>query len=96
MKKILFWCVMLLLVVFGVVSLGGGFYMLDYSLSPNDNRTDTAHSFRELYKTYPETKPWVDSLRHAKALRDTFLTTPKTTSSSITHQNRIFFIVFLS
>lgn len=50
--------------------------MLDYSLSPNPNRTDTACHFRELYTDYPEVRTWVDSLRNAHALRDTFVTMP--------------------
>lgn len=65
-----------MLVVFGVICVGGSFYMLEYSLAPTENRTDTALCFRKLYKTYPETKPWVDSLRSRNALRDTFLTMP--------------------
>ena len=48
--------------------------MLDYSLSPDPARTDTAHCFRELFKNYPETRPWADSLRKEDALRDTFVT----------------------
>ena len=50
--------------------------MLDYSLSPDPERTDTAQCFREQFKTYPETQPWIDSLRKSGALRDTFVTMP--------------------
>jgi fermentation-respiration switch protein FrsA (DUF1100 family) len=74
MKKILVWSVMLVVVILVVVVIGGSFYMLDYSLSPDPNRTDTAFCFREQFKNYPETRPWVDSLRRVGALRDTFVT----------------------
>ena len=59
-----------------VAIVGGGFYMLDYSLAPDAERTDTASCFREQFKAYPETKPWVDSLRRRGALRDTFVMMP--------------------
>ena len=59
-----------------VITIGGSFYMLDFSLSPNPDRNDTALCFRQLFEKYPETRPWVDSLRQADALRDTFVTMP--------------------
>lgn len=58
------------------VTLGGSFYMLGYSLSPDPVRTDTAFCWRELYKKYPETRTWVDSLKACGALRDTFVVMP--------------------
>ena len=74
--KIIVWCVLAALVVFIISIIGGSFYMLDYSLSPNPERTDTARCFREQFKTYPETQPWIDSLRKNGAIRDTFITMP--------------------
>lgn len=50
--------------------------MLDYSLSPDVNRKDTAFCYRELFINYPETRPWIDSLRRIGGLRDTFITMP--------------------
>jgi hypothetical protein len=50
--------------------------MIYYSLAPDENRTDTAAHYRLLFETYPETRPWIDSLRAADALRDTFVTMP--------------------
>ena len=47
--------------------------MLDYALSPEEHRTYTAVCYKELFETYPETRPWVDSLRRKEALRDTFV-----------------------
>ena len=68
--------VVAVLMVIVATIIGGGLYMLDYSLAPDDGRTDTASCFREQFKTYPETKPWVDSLRRRGALCDTFVMMP--------------------
>lgn len=75
MKKVVVLCVVILL-VFAAGVMGGAFYMLDYSLAPDCERTDTAFCYGELFKTYPEMRPWVDSLRRIDALRDTFVTMP--------------------
>ena len=74
-KKIV-WSVVAVLMVVVMTIIGSGFYMLDYSLAPDPNRTDTAACYREQFETYPETRLWVDSLRRADALRDTFVTMP--------------------
>ena len=75
-KKWIGWGIVVVLVVLMVVTVGASFYMLDYSLAPNPERRDTAACFRGQYETYPETRPWVDSLRTIGALRDTFVTMP--------------------
>ena len=69
---IVFFCV----AIFAIAIIGGSWYMLDYSLAPNPHRADTALSYKKLFDRYPETKPWVDSLRRQHALRDTFVTMP--------------------
>jgi hypothetical protein len=66
--------IVLLFVVTTIV--GGSIYMLDYSLSPEVHRTDTTACFKKQFANYPETRPWIDSLRQANALRDTFVTMP--------------------
>lgn len=76
MKKIVVWLVFFVLMVVVITIIGCGFYMLDYSLAPKANRTDTACYFSEQYTAYPETRPWVDSLRRLNALRDTFVIMP--------------------
>ena len=76
MKKAIISCIGVVLLLFIIVGVGGSFYMLNYSLAPDPQRTDTAQCFRKLFETYPETRAWVDSLRAAKALRDTFVTMP--------------------
>ncbi len=64
----------MLICIIGVAS--GSVYMLNYSISPNPNRSDTASFFKEQFSQYPETRPWVDSLRRINALRDTFVIMP--------------------
>ena len=76
MKKVVCWTLVVVLTILLVVVIGGSFYMLDYALAPEPYRTDTAAYYRTLFKDYPETRPWVDSLRQRNALRDTFVTMP--------------------
>lgn len=76
MKKIFIWTIGIFLMLFVVATIGGSFYMLDFSLSPTPNRADTTACFRKLFHRYPETRPWIDSLRRANALRETFITMP--------------------
>lgn len=76
MRKVLVWSIGIVMVTMIVVTIGSSFYMLDYSLSPNPDRKDTAACFRELFEKYPETHTWVDSLRRVDALRDTFIIMP--------------------
>lgn len=76
MKKGLCWLVAAIIVFMGVGITGGSLYMLNHSLSPEQGRKDTAFYFRKQFKDYPETQPWVDSLRRCHALRDTFVTMP--------------------
>ena len=75
-KKTILWMLAVVLLVLIAMVIGGGCYMLDYSLAPREDRTDTAMYFRRQFKAYPETQPWVDSLRRRGALRDTFMTMP--------------------
>lgn len=63
--------IILLLVI---ATIGGSFYMLDYSLSPDPNRqANNRNSWNRYYKELPEMRPWMDSLRQHHALRDTFI-----------------------
>ena len=75
MKKILL-CFVSLLALLLTVTVGASFYMLDYSLSPDDNRADTDSCYNLLFDRYPNTKPWIDSLNRVGALRDTFVVMP--------------------
>lgn len=56
--------------------IGGSFYLLDYSLAPDPHRANIDSCYTMQFKEYPETKPWVDSLRQVGAWRDTFVVMP--------------------
>ena len=75
MKKIL-WILVAVVTLIIVILIGGSFYMLDYSLAPDRNRTDRDSCFRQQFREYPESKEWVDSLQTTNALRDTFVVMP--------------------
>ena len=76
MKKGIIIVVAIVVAVLVVATIGGSFYMIDYALAPDAERTDTAACFRELVKKYPEVRPWLDSLNQRGALRDTFIMMP--------------------
>ena len=76
MKKGIIIVVALVMTVLVVATIGGSFYMIEYALAPDAERTDTAASFRQLVEKYPEVKPWLDSLNQRGALRDTFINMP--------------------
>ena len=59
-----------------VATIGGSFYMIEFALAPDAERTDTAACFRQLVEKYPEVRPWLDSLNQRGALRDTFIIMP--------------------
>lgn len=48
-------------------------FMLDFSLSPANRGKDLQGSWEYMFTTYPELKPWADSLQQAEALKDTFI-----------------------
>lgn len=75
MKRVLI-LLSILIAVFALATVGGSFYMLDYALAPDAERQDTAKRFARLYESYPETRPWMDSLRQTGAFRDTFVVMP--------------------
>ena len=76
MKKIAAWIGVAVLAVLLAATIGGGFYMLDYSLSPDPTRSNTDSCYRQLFTDYPETREWMDSLRTHHTLRDTMMTMP--------------------
>ena len=75
MKKAI-WTIVIILVIVVAAVFGSSIFMLHYSLDPDPCRADTAVCYQRLFNTYPETRPWIDSLRRANALRDTFVTMP--------------------
>ncbi len=50
--------------------------MLDYSLRPDNRGKDMEGSLTYMRDTYPQIRPWLDSLQRHQALRDTFITWP--------------------
>lgn len=56
-----------------VLLIGAGFFMLDYSLKPENEGKDIAGSYQYMYREYPGLESWVDSLRQEEALKDTFI-----------------------
>lgn len=76
MKKKILWTLAAVAGAFVIVLVGASFYMLDYSLAPDPNRMDTDSCYTQLFEEYPESRPWVDSLKNIGALRDTFMTMP--------------------
>lgn len=76
MRKIIIWSIAAVAALAVAAVIGGSCYMLSYSLAPDALRADTAAAIAAQFELYPDTRPWVDSLRRAGALRDTFLTMP--------------------
>ena len=76
MKRRIGWGIALVLLLLLMITIGGSYYMLSYSLSPDPERQDTAQCYKELFSDYPDLRPWVDSLRCLDALRDTMVTMP--------------------
>ena len=76
MKKGIIIVAVIVVAVLMAATIGGSFYMIEYALAPDAERTDTAACFRELVKKYPEVRPWLDSLNQRGALRDTFIMMP--------------------
>lgn len=63
-----------LLALFIVLDIAGGYYLLHYALVANKSGQHVEAMQREMYAKYPEVGEWLDSLRAADALKDTFLT----------------------
>ena len=76
MKKKIGWAVAIVAIVCLIAVVGGSFYMLDYSLAPDENRADTDSCFNQLFENYPETVAWMDSLNRNGGLHDTLMTMP--------------------
>lgn len=73
-NKVLLGVAVVLAAALGVLAWGSA-YMVDYALTPANNRTrDYSYKYKQLFRAYPETRPWVDSLRRVGALHDTVVT----------------------
>lgn len=74
-KKIIY-AVISVIMVLSAATVGSGLYMLSYSLTPDPDRRDTDSAYATLFSQYPYMRHWTDSMLHARALRDTFVTMP--------------------
>lgn len=59
------------IIVLCIVFVAGAFALIDYALSTSDRSRTLSYEYME--RTYPETRPWMDSLNAIHALRDTFV-----------------------
>ena len=59
------------IIVLCIVFVAGAFALIDYALSTSDRNSTLSYEYME--RTYPETRPWMDSLNAVHALRDTFV-----------------------
>lgn len=74
MRKGIKYGLLALLAIIVIGLTGGSWYMLDYSLKPAyDKGRDIGESYEYMFREYPELKPWVDSLKAAGELRDTYI-----------------------
>ncbi len=74
LRKGFIWTMALIAALFLVALTGGSFYMLNYSLASDPNRSDEDSVYHILYSNYPETVEWIDSLKRVNGLRDTMMT----------------------
>lgn len=78
MKKKILYGVLIVLILLSGCTVGGSFFMLNYSLRPNAKiKKKDADSYQFMYENYPFLRPWVDSLNQANALKDTFILNPE-------------------
>ena len=78
MKKRAVYSIIIIMLVLTSCTIGGGFYMLKFSLTPNAKiLSKDADSYPYMYRNYPFLRPWVDSLKQVNALKDTFIINPQ-------------------
>lgn len=76
-KKIVYSVIVVLLILVGGV-VGGSFYMLNLSLTPEEKiACKDAESYSYMYDTYSFLRSWTDSLKQINALKDTFILNPQ-------------------
>ena len=74
-KKIIITAVSALGVLF-LLTFAAAWYMLDYALTPATDARDMAKRYSRMFSEYPYMRHWVDSMKSAGALRDTFVIMP--------------------
>jgi len=76
MKRIMKIGCLTVVILLVLITIGASFFMLNFALAPNPGKQHVKAHYQLLYARHPEVKPWIDSLKKAKALRDTFITMP--------------------
>ena len=76
MKKKLIGGISIAILILASSIIGGSFYMINYSLRPENRGKDMEGSMRYMKQTYPQITSWIDSLVQNHALRDTFINSP--------------------
>lgn len=69
--KRLLWAAVAVFVLLLAATVAGAFYLVDYALTAD--HLNEREAYKSLYEHHPELRPWVDSLKQAEALRDTFV-----------------------
>lgn len=78
MRKVFKYGLVGVLALIIIAIVGGSFYMLSFSLTPEHNKgKDIPGSYEYMLREYPHIKPWLDSLQTVGALRDTFIINPE-------------------
>ncbi|EJW96446.1 family S9 peptidase [gut metagenome] len=78
MKKKVVYSIILLMLVMTGCTIGGSFYMLNFSLVPDAKiLSKDADTYPYMYDNYPFLRPWIDSLKQENALKDTFIVNPQ-------------------
>ena len=74
------WLIGLTIAIVVIVSivLGGSAFLINYALKPEATvLRKNAICYEYMFEEYPYLQPWVDSLAHTGALRDTFIINPE-------------------
>ena len=75
-KHIALWASLMVFLLLLLTVGWGSMYLLNYSLSPESQRTSIDSCLQRQFTDFPEVQEWYDSLRQTHALCDTFLIMP--------------------
>lgn len=75
MKKLIY-IILIVLLILLTVTVCGSFYMFNVSLIPDSNVKNKDSMFIHMINGNPNIKPWADSMKTVKALKDTFIIMP--------------------
>jgi len=77
MGKKITYTLLITLLVFVILSIGGGFYLVDYALVSDQRGKNIPESRKHIAKTFPFVGEWLDSLNQVSALKDTTIINPE-------------------